>query len=183
MVRNKPLGVPASVRLVYRNWLVTCPLSMLSHYLNQWWLPSSRTIYLSSSAVQLSCETVLSQAPAGWLHVCILLGKCKCWMQYGNFIYSILMPKAYHQYGHTNGDQGPLSLTAILMQIHFDGNIKVIHNPVCKEMITPNSHIRHSRAGRALLRWRKECGRLWVQLASAVQAPIHSVAYMYIDSY
>ena len=46
-----------------------------------------------------------------------------------------------------------------------------------------NSHIRHSRAGRALLRWRKECGRLWVQLASAVQAPMHSVAYMYIDSY
>ena len=46
-----------------------------------------------------------------------------------------------------------------------------------------NSHIRHSRAGHALLRWRKECGRLWVQLASAVQAPIHSVAYMYIDSY
>ena len=42
-----------------------------------------------------------------------------------------------------------------------------------------NSHIRHSRAGRALLRWRKECGRLWVQLASAVQAPI---AYMFIDS-
>ena len=46
-----------------------------------------------------------------------------------------------------------------------------------------NSHIRHSRAGRALLRWRKECGRLWVQLASAVKAPMHSVAYMYIDSY
>ena len=46
-----------------------------------------------------------------------------------------------------------------------------------------NSHIRHSRAGRAHLRWRKECGRLWVQLASAVQAPMHSVAYMYIDSY
>ena len=46
-----------------------------------------------------------------------------------------------------------------------------------------NSHIRHSRAGRALLPWRKECGRLWVQLASAVQAPMHSVAYMYIDSY
>ena len=46
-----------------------------------------------------------------------------------------------------------------------------------------NSHIRHSRAGRAFLRWRKECGRLWVQLASAVQAPMHSVAYMYIDSY
>ena len=46
-----------------------------------------------------------------------------------------------------------------------------------------NSHIRHSRAGRALLRWRKECGRLWVQLASAVQALMHSVAYMYIDSY
>ena len=33
-----------------------------------------------------------------------------------------------------------------------------------------NSHIRHSRAGRALLCWRKERGRLWVQLASAVQA-------------
>ena len=46
-----------------------------------------------------------------------------------------------------------------------------------------NSHIRHLRAGRALLRWRKECGRLWVQLASAVQAPIHSVTYMYTDSY
>ena len=46
-----------------------------------------------------------------------------------------------------------------------------------------NSHIRHSRPGRALLRWTKECGRLWVQLASAVQAPIHSVAYTYIDSY
>ena len=46
-----------------------------------------------------------------------------------------------------------------------------------------NSHIRHSRAGRALLRWRKVCGRLWVQLTSAVQAPMHSVAYMYIDSY
>ena len=46
-----------------------------------------------------------------------------------------------------------------------------------------NSHIRHSRAGRALLRWRKECGRLWVQLASAVQAPMHSVAYMYIHCY
>ena len=42
-----------------------------------------------------------------------------------------------------------------------------------------NSHIRHSRAGRALLRWRKECGRLWVQLASAVQAPMHSVAYVH----
>ena len=39
-----------------------------------------------------------------------------------------------------------------------------------------NSHIRHTR-------WRKECGRLWVQLASTVQAPMHSVAYMYIDSY
>ena len=48
---------------------------------------------------------------------------------------------------------------------------------------TSNSHIRHSRACRALLRWRKECGRLWVQLASAVQAPMHSVAYMCIDSY
>ena len=46
-----------------------------------------------------------------------------------------------------------------------------------------NSHIRHSRAGRALLRWRKECGRLWVQLVSGVQAPIHSVAYMFIDCY
>ena len=49
--------------------------------------------------------------------------------------------------------------------------------------VNVNSHIRHSRAGRALLRWRKECGRLWVQLASGVQAPIHSVAYMYIDWY
>ena len=46
-----------------------------------------------------------------------------------------------------------------------------------------NSHIRHSCAGRALLRWRKECGRLWAQLARAAQAPIHIVAYMYIDSY
>ena len=46
-----------------------------------------------------------------------------------------------------------------------------------------NSHIRHSCAGRALLRWRKECGRLWVQLARAAQAPMHIVAYMYIDSY
>ena len=46
-----------------------------------------------------------------------------------------------------------------------------------------NSHIRHSRAGRALLCWRKEWGRLSVQLASAVQVPMHSVAYMYIDSY
>ena len=46
-----------------------------------------------------------------------------------------------------------------------------------------NSHIRHSCAGRALLRWRKVCRRLWVQLTSAVQAPMHSVAYMYIDSY
>ena len=46
-----------------------------------------------------------------------------------------------------------------------------------------NSHIRHSRAGRALLRWRKECGWLWVQLASAVQPPIHNVAYMYIDCF
>ena len=44
-----------------------------------------------------------------------------------------------------------------------------------------NSHIRHSRAGRALLRWRKECGRLWVLLGSAVQAPIHSS--MCIESY
>ena len=52
-----------------------------------------------------------------------------------------------------------------------------------KEVIPANSHIRHSRADRALLRWRKECGRLWVQLASAVKAPMHSVAYMYIDSF
>ena len=51
------------------------------------------------------------------------------------------------------------------------------------DLLPCNSHIRHSRAGRALLRWRKECGRLWVQLASAVQAPMHSVAYMYIHSY
>ena len=42
-----------------------------------------------------------------------------------------------------------------------------------------NSHIRHSRSGRALLRWRKVCGRLWVQLTSAVQAPMHSVAYVH----
>ena len=39
-----------------------------------------------------------------------------------------------------------------------------------------NSHIQHSRAGHALLRWRKECRRLWVLLGSAVQPPIHSVA-------
>ena len=41
-----------------------------------------------------------------------------------------------------------------------------------------NSHIRHSRTGRALLRWGKECGRLWVLLASAVRAPMHSVAWV-----
>ena len=51
------------------------------------------------------------------------------------------------------------------------------------EICSRNSHIRHSRAGRALLCWKKEWGRLWVQLASAVQVPMHSVAYMYIDSY
>ena len=46
-----------------------------------------------------------------------------------------------------------------------------------------NSHIRHSRAGRALLRWRKECGRLWVLLGSAVQAGPHTLCGMCIDSH
>ena len=49
-----------------------------------------------------------------------------------------------------------------------------------------NSHIRHSRAGRALLRWRKECGRLWVLLGSTVhmvQAGPHAQSGMCIDSY
>ena len=50
-------------------------------------------------------------------------------------------------------------------------------------MTSTNSHIRHSCAGHTLLHWRKECGRLWVQLAELAQAPMHIVAYMYIDSY
>ena len=37
-----------------------------------------------------------------------------------------------------------------------------------------NSHIRHSQTGRALLRSRKEFGRLWVLLMSAVQAGSHT---------
>ena len=43
-----------------------------------------------------------------------------------------------------------------------------------------NSHIWYSRSGRALLCWRNECGRLWVILGSAMQAPIHSVACVLI---
>ena len=39
------------------------------------------------------------------------------------------------------------------------------------EAVIKYSHIWHSCTGRALLHWRKECGQLWVQLASAVQAP------------
>ena len=40
-------------------------------------------------------------------------------------------------------------------------------------------------AGHAFLRWRKECGRLWVLLESAVQAPIPSItcAIKLIDFY
>ena len=65
---------------------------------------------------------------------------------------------------------------------------KIFYRFLCGFMRFPvpkhqNSHIRHSRAGRALLRWRKECGRLWVLLGSAVQAPIHSVHSMCIDAY
>ena len=48
------------------------------------------------------------------------------------------------------------------------------------------SHIRHSRTGGALLRWRKECGRLWVLLGSTVhmvQAGPHAQSGMCIDSY
>ena len=44
---------------------------------------------------------------------------------------------------------------------------------------TNNSHIWHSRVGRALLHWRKECGRLWVLLGNAAQAPINHVANVY----
>ena len=45
------------------------------------------------------------------------------------------------------------------------------------------SHIRHSRAGRTLLRSRKECGRLWMLLGSAVQAGPHTLCGMCINSY
>ena len=69
----------------------------------------------------------------------------------------------------------PISMTSVITIL----DAQVMIDP----FIISNSHIRHSRAGRALLRWRKECGRLWVQLASAAQAPMHSVAYMYIDPY
>ena len=57
---------------------------------------------------------------------------------------------------------------------------------ITRQMLTNNSHIRHSRAGRALLRWRKECGRLWVLLGSTVhmvQAGPHAQSGMCIDSY
>ena len=47
----------------------------------------------------------------------------------------------------------------------------------------PRGNILHVLGCCALLRWMKECRGLWVLLASAVQASIHSVAYMYIDSY
>ena len=43
-----------------------------------------------------------------------------------------------------------------------------------------NSHIWHSCAGRALLHWRKECGRLWVQLASAMQARPHAQRSLHV---
>ena len=46
-----------------------------------------------------------------------------------------------------------------------------------------NSHIRHSRAGRALLRSRKECRRLWVLLGSAVQVGPQTQSGMCIDPY
>ena len=46
-----------------------------------------------------------------------------------------------------------------------------------------NSHIRHSHVGRALLRSRTECGRLWVLLGSAVQAGPPTQSGMCIDSY
>ena len=49
--------------------------------------------------------------------------------------------------------------------------------------VRSNSHIWHSRTGRALLRSRKECRRLWVQLRSAVQAGPHTQSGMCIDSY
>ena len=55
---------------------------------------------------------------------------------------------------------------------------------ICVQMLDgANSHIRHSRAGRALLPSRKECGWLWVLLGSAVQAGPHTQSGMCIDSY
>ena len=80
-------------------------------------------------------------------------------------------------------------MSSLSFSLKHDGVIKWKHVPSHGPFIrrihrsSVNSHIRHSRAGRALLRWRKECGRIWVQLASAAQAPIHSVAYMYTASY
>ena len=48
-------------------------------------------------------------------------------------------------------------------------------NPVRRNnTFTVNCHIRHSRAGRALQCWRRECGRLWVQLASAAYSPVYA---------
>ena len=43
-----------------------------------------------------------------------------------------------------------------------------------------HSEVRQSRAARALLRWRKECGWIWVLLASSMQASLRSVAYVLI---
>ena len=67
-----------------------------------------------------------------------------------------------------------------IVQIHdiIKENGDFLNHSEIKKKYDINSHIRHSRAGRTLLRWRKECGRLWVQLASAVQAPMRSVAYI-----
>ena len=71
----------------------------------------------------------------------------------------------------------------ILVLGFANGNIQLIKPS--DQIITPIviAHIRHSRAGRALLRSRKECGRLWVLLGSAVQAGPHTQIGLCINYY
>ena len=87
-------------------------------------------------------------------------------------------------YGRTYGQTGGQSETRIppstprwyeMYHVYFSFN-PCTCDVCCVKVVYKNSHIRHSRAGRALLCWMQECGRLRVQLRSAVQAPIHSVA-------
>ena len=75
---------------------------------------------------------------------------------------------------------GPLHVTA---QWHIHDTSNYLASVDWLRKTPHNSHIRHSRAGRALLRSRKECGWLWVLLGSAVQACPHTLCGMCIDSY